>query len=402
MRIQDPELARARRAVTVVFGLHGAGAGTFFTRIPWLRDHLGLSPAMLGLALVFPALGAVLALPLTSRIAHRLGGRAAVRATLLLCFAGLPLVALAPSLPLFCAALLVAGAAAGLSDALMNASGVAVEERLGRSIMSGLHGTWSAGALVASGLGALAARAGVDGRVHFGVAGVVLVVAGALACRRLLGSQPGAPAAAPPRFSLPPRSVLPIGAVAFCAIFAEGSSGGWSGIYLHDVAGASAGVAAASYTAFAATMAAARLAGDLVVRRFGPVATVRGSGVTAVAGGVLVVTARTALPAIAGFALLGIGIAVVVPLAFAAAGRADPAPDRAIAGMGAIMYAASLASPAAVGVLAGATSLPVSFGVVTALAAVLLVRAGVLAAGTSAAPAAARPGPPAAIHPDAA
>jgi MFS family permease len=384
MRTGVPQLRPARRAVTTVFVLHGMGAGTFFTRIPWLRDHLGLGPAALGVGLVFPAVGACLALPLTSGVAHRLGGRAAVRTLLVASFAILPLVALAPDLPLLCAAMFFAGAAAGMTDALMNASGVAVEERLGRSIMSGLHGAWSVGALVGSGVGALAAHGNIDGRVHFALAGAVLAVAGILACRRLLGSTPGAPAAAPPRFTLPPRSVLPIGLVAFCAIFAEGSSGGWSGIYLHDVAGASAGVAAVSYTAFAATMAVSRLSGDLVVRRFGPVATVRGSGAVAVLGGVLVVTARSAAPAIAGFALLGIGIAVVVPLAFAAAGHGDDAPDRAIAGMGAIMYAASLIAPAAVGLLAGATSLPVSFAVVTALAAVLLVQAGAMATGAPA------------------
>lgn len=381
---QVPELRSARRAVTVVFALHGAAVGTFFTRIPALRDHLGLGPTALGIALIFPALGACLMLPVTSRVAHRLGSRAAVRATLLLWFAGLPLAALAPDLPLFCAALFLGGAAAGMSDALMNAAGIAVEERLGRSIMSGLHGAWSVGALLASAVGALAAHANVDGRIHFAVAGGVLVVAGALACRRLLGVTAGVPAAAPPRFALPPRSLLPIGLVGFCAIFAEGSSGGWSGIYLRDVAGASPGIAAASYTAFAATMAATRLGGDLAVRRLGPANTVRAGGAVAVLGGLLVVAARSPGPAIAGFALLGVGIAVVVPLAFAAAGRSGPTPDRAIAGMGSIIYAASLAAPAVVGLLAGATSLPVSFGVVTALAAVLLVRAGALAVGAPA------------------
>jgi MFS family permease len=379
MNDREIGIRQARRAVAVVFALHGAAAGSFFTRVPWIRDHAGLSPGTLGLALVFPALGACATMPLTSRIRHRLGGRAAVTLLLTLFVAVLGLPALAPNLPLICAALLVGGATAGMSDVLMNASGVQVEERLGRSIMSSLHGAWSVGALVASGVGALAAHADIDARLHFGAVSVVLVVAALLTCRRLLDARPGPRAAAPARFALPGRAILPIGLVGFSAIFAEGASGDWSGVYLRDVAGGSAGVAAVSYTAFAATMAATRLSGDALVRRLGVAGTVRWASALSLLGGVLVVLARSPVPAIAGFALIGVGIAVVVPLAFAAAGHSDPDSNRAIAGMATITYTASLVAPAVIGLLADVTSLPVSFAVVTALAAIPLLRADVLA-----------------------
>jgi sugar phosphate permease len=219
---------------------------------------------------------------------------------------------------------------------------------------------------------------------------VVLVLAGLLTCRRLLDSRPGPQTAAPARFALPTRAVLPIGLVGFSAIFVEGASSDWSGVYLRDVAGASAGLAAASYTAFAATMAATRLSGDLLIRRLGPTHTVRWAGALSLLGGLFVVLARSPAPAITGFALIGIGIAVVVPLAFSAAARSDPIPNRAIAGMATITYTASLVAPAVVGLLADATSLSVSFAAVTALTAIPLLRAGTLAA---AAPAHSSPSP---------
>jgi MFS family permease len=157
----------------------------------------------------------------------------------------------------------------------------------------------------------------------------------------------------------------------------------WSAVYLRDVAGASPGVAAASYTAFACTMAVSRLVGDLVVRRFGPVRTVRAGGLLATVGGVLVATAFTRVTAIAGFALIGVGIAVVVPLCFAAAGRSGPNPSQAIAGVATVTYASGLVAPAAIGAIAEASSLQTSFGLVTVLAAGLAVGAGVLrSAGT--------------------
>jgi fucose permease len=371
---------RARRAVATVFALHGAVTGTFATRIPWIKDHLHLSAGELGLALVAPAIGSFLAMPLAGRVVHARGHKSAIRLLLSLWCAALALPALAPNLPVFALSLLLFGACAGTADVAMNAQGVEVERRYGRSIMSGLHGMWSFGALAASGVGVLAAGEDWDARIHLGAMAAVLLGLGLLACRDLLDVRSEPEEVAPPRFALPPRSALAIGLVGFCAVFAEGASGDWSAVYLRGTAHSSAAVAAASYTAFAATMAASRLTGDLAVRRLGPVLTVRLGGIVALAGGLLIVFARTPVPAIAGFALLGIGIAVVVPLCFAAAGHSGENPSRAIAGVATVTYTSGLVAPATVGTIAQATgSLPVSFAVVTVLTAGLIAGAGVLA-----------------------
>jgi len=378
---QVSEIRRARRAVALVFAIHGAIAGGLFTRIPWISDHLGLTPATLGIALVFPAIGACTTMPIAGRILYRFGGRAAVRALLVSwCVCG-ALPALAPSLPTLCAAFFLGGAAAGMTDVVMNANGVQVQERVGHSIMSGLHGMWSVGTLLASAVGAFAAHEGVDARAHLGAVSALLVIVSALVCRHLLDTRPDPLAQPPPRFALPPRALLPIALVGFCAIFAEAASGDWSGVYLRHVAGASAGVAAASYTAFACTMAAVRLSGDLVIRRLGPVLTVRLGGALAVTGGLVIVWARSPVPAIAGFALVGVGIAAVVPLAFSAAGNSSASAGRGIAGMATVIYAASLIGPGVIGTLGSATSLSVSFGLITALVAVLVFGAGALRPG---------------------
>ncbi|MFC1415792.1 MFS transporter [Streptacidiphilus cavernicola] len=376
----EQNVRRARRAVATVFALHGAVAGTFATRIPWIKDHLHLSTGELGLALVAPAIGSFLAMPLAGRVVHARGHKAAVRLLLTLWCASLALPALAPNLPVFALSLLLFGASAGMADVAMNAQGVEVERRYGRSIMSGLHGMWSVGGLLASGIGVLAAALGWDARIHLGAMAALLVGLGLLACRGLLDVRPEPEEAAPPRFTLPPRSALAIGLVGFCAVFAEGASGDWSGVYLHGTAHSSAALAAASYTAFAATMALSRLTGDMAVRRLGPVLTVRLGGIVALVGGLLIVPARTPAPAIAGFALLGIGIAVVVPLCFAAAGHSGENPSRAIAGVATVTYTSGLVAPATVGTIAQATgSLSVSFAVVTVLTAGLIAGAGVLA-----------------------
>ncbi|MFE5502177.1 MFS transporter [Amycolatopsis japonica] len=369
---------QARFAIAAVFAVHGAVTGSFATRIPWIQEHAGISAGQLGLALAFPAIGASLTMPLAARIGHRLGGRLGLRLLLAYWTLALILPSLAGNLFTLCLALFVMGTAAGTSDVLMNALGVDVEEKMGKSVMSGLHGMWTTGALVGSAAGTLAAHAGLDARIHFVIASAVLTVAGALLCQGVFDVRSAPDEHPPPRFALPPKSAVIIGAVAFCAVFAEGASLDWSAVYLRDVLGTSPGIAAASTTAFTCTMAVARLSGDALVRRFGSVKTVRAGGVFATAGGLLVVFAVHPVMAMAGFALIGLGVSVVVPLAFAAAGRSGPTPSQSIAGVATITYSSGLVAPSLIGGIADLTSLTISFAVVTLLALGLVAGAGVL------------------------
>jgi MFS family permease len=375
--VQPAEVRSARVAVSAVFAIHGAVYGTFATRVPWIADRLHAGPGALGLALIAPAVGAVATMPLAARVSHRFRSRPTVRALLIAWCLVLILPALAPNLGLLIAALLLYGAVSGMADVAMNAQGVVVEQRYGRSIMSGLHGLWSAGGLVASGVGALAAAAGIDARIHFTVVALVLAAGAWFASGRLLdGRLPGDQG---PVFALPSAAVLRIGLLGFCAVFAEGGAGDWSAVYLKNVTGANPGAAATAFTAFAFAMAGGRLAGDRVVRRLGAVTSVRLCGCVATLGALLVLLARVPAAAIAGFGLIGLGVSIVVPLAFAAAGAIGrPNPAQAIASVATIAYGSGLAAPGAIGGIASLSSLSASFGVVTVLLAVMTLGAGVL------------------------
>ncbi|WP_405579027.1 MFS transporter [Streptomyces sp. NBC_01190] len=382
---------RAHLTIATAFAVHGAVNGTFATRIPWIKDHLHLSAGQLGLALVCPALGSSLLMPLAGRLMHRYGSRAALRLLLCLWCLVLPLPALAPGLPWLCLALLVFGASAGMTDVVMNALGVAVEEEKGKSIMSGLHGMWSLGTLVGAGIGVPATHVDLDARIHLAAMSALLVVVALLICANAPDVRPSADEEAPPRFALPPRAALVIGVVGFCGTFAEGGSSDWCAVYLRDVTHASPALAALAYTGFSAAMVTTRLLGDLAVRRLGPVTTLRAGGVVATLGGTLVVLSHGPVTAIGGFALLGVGVSTVVPLCFGAAGRSGPVPSQAIAGVATVTYTSGLIAPAAIGAIAGASSLTVSFALVTVLAVGLVLGAGVVRA-----PAKPGPGPSAA------
>ncbi|WUH96626.1 MFS transporter [Spirillospora sp. NBC_00431] len=351
-------------------------SGTFASRVPWLREHDHLDEGSLGLALFALAVGGLAAPLLGRRAVRRLSGPRGT-ACLLIGFAcSLSLPALATGMFLLCAGCAVYGAAGALSDVAINAQGVAAEKRLGGSVMSGFHGAWSVGALAGSGGGAIAAAGDLDARVHFAVTAVIVIP---LAMATISGFlERSAEGNSGRRISLPSRPILLIGLVGFCAMFAEGGVAGWCAVFQTTVAGADAGSAAVTYSAFAIAMAVGRLAGDRAVRILGRVGTVRAGGVLGTAGCLLVVTGGSALVCGIGFCLVGLGVAVVVPLAFAAAGRAGPTPADGAAGLVTVTYAAGLAAPAAIGQIADHASLPTAFLLVTVLVAAIALGAGLL------------------------
>ncbi len=374
----SPDVRRARRATAVVFAAHGGVTGSLAARVPWVASHVGVDVGHLGLALLMPGVGALLAMPFSGRLAHRYAFPPLVAATIAAFCASLVLPALPTSLALLCVVLVLFGAVAGLADMAMNAHGALVEKEFGRSVMSSFHGFWSFGVLAGSAGSALASHAGLDTRVQFAVVALAFGTAGVATSRFLLDDPTGAESAAPPAFALPARPVLVIGLVGLCAIFGEQAGTDWSALFIRRELGGSASTAALAVSAFAATMAVVRVLGDTVIRRLGPVATVRASGVCATGGALAVVLAPSLALGLAGFALLGVGVALVVPLVFAAAGRVGPHPARSIAGVAGVAYGSGLVAPGIIGGIASASSLKTSFCVVAGLVAVTAVAAGVL------------------------
>jgi predicted MFS family arabinose efflux permease len=373
-----PAVRHARVATSVIFAVHGAVTGTFAARVPWLADHVGLGPGGLGIALLMPGVGALLAMPLSGRFVHRYDLRTLVRVLILLWCAALLLPALPTALAVLCITLVVYGAAAGLADVAMNAHAVLVEERYGRSVMSSFHGWWSVGGLAGSAVAAMAARAGIDARINFLATAIVLAAIAIAASTRLLPHRPEPELDAPPAFALPSRAILPIGLIGLCAVFAEAAGLDWSAVYVRDLLHHPASTAALTVSIFSISMAVARFAGDRVVHRFGPVNAVRLAGVCATAGALTVVLSGNVVLVVTGFGLLGAGIAIVVPLVFAAAGRIGDHPGRSLAGVAGIAYGSGLVAPGVIGGIAHLSSLAVSFILVVLLTATMTAGARVL------------------------
>jgi MFS family permease len=353
--------------------------GTWAARVPALQERAGVSTPALGIALAGLAAGALVAMPICGWRTARVGSRR----TTLVCATGLVIALPIPALATSAAGLVLGavalGAANGGIDVAMNAHGVEVERRLGRPILSSLHAYFSLGGLIGAGLSAVLAAAGVDVRVNFAAMALLMAVVALGAAPHLL---PAGADAAPPggRLALPPRALWPLGLIAFCCMLAEGAAADWSAVYLHGPLGAGAGVAALGFTAFSIAMAGTRLVGDRLTLRAGAVRIVRWGALLATFGlGAALLIAQPAA-GVAGFALLGAGVAIIVPSVFRAAGATrGVAAGTALAAVTTAGYSGFLVGPPLIGALAGATSLPAALTLVlvaTGIVAVLAPRVG--------------------------
>ena len=362
---------RARAATTLVFFLVGWVYAAWATRIPAIKDELGLSDGELGLAILGLEAGAIIGLPTGAALVARAGSRQALRIGFALYPATLVAVALAPGLAALAAALGLMAASSSVADVAMNAQGVELERRYERPILSGLHAGHPLG-LVAGGLaGTAAAAAGVPVGAHFSAAAAVGLVAG-LAATLVLVREPARDGQ--PAFVRPSGRLLLLGLIAFCAFLLDGAAYNWSAVHLRSERDASAAVAASAFTLLALTLAVGRLFGDRLVARFGRVRVVQGSGAVAAAGGLLAITAPTTAATLAGWALFGLGLAALAPTVLGAApGVSGASPAVAIAAVTTIGYLGSFTGPPAIGALAEISGLSIALGLLVAVSALMIV-----------------------------
>jgi predicted MFS family arabinose efflux permease len=248
----------------------------------------------------------------------------------------------------------------------MNVEGLAVERNAGKRIFNSLHAAFSFGALGGAVLGGIAAAAGLDPLPHLAIV-VVLGAAAAVVAARGLPPAEAEPPHEGPRFARPSRRLAALGAIAFCALLAEGAVFDWSGIYIRTETDAAIGLAPAGLAAFNLAMGFGRLTADRVAERVGSAALGRAGALVAAAGLGGALLLGNAAGAIAGFAVMGAGLAAVFPLAVRAAGYDPTISGPAVAAVSSLGYVGFLTGPPAIGGLAELLGLGGALGCVCAL-----------------------------------
>ncbi|MET9118950.1 MFS transporter [Streptomyces longwoodensis] len=353
-------LRRGRASLAFSFLAQGVAFALLVTRIPAVQDRYGVSDALLPVFLaavpVLAGVGSVTTEQLVKRVrpsAVLRWSQPVVLLALLGVGAGEGMAELAVSLAAF-------GLAVGALDASMNMLGVSLQRSYGRSIMLSFHAAYSLGGIVGASL------AWVGAHWHLALWVSYLPVAAVLLPAVLVGSrwyvdagpaQPGAEGSGGEGGALVFKLLLPLCLVMAFAYIGDSTVSNWSAKYLQDVLGSSEQLATVPYNVYMVTTLLGRAIGDFGVRRFGAVAVVRGGAVVAAAGFAVVAVAPGPWVGMLGFTLLGLGLCVLVPQTFAAAGRLFPgASDAAIARLNIFNYVGFLVGSPLVGALGDAWS----------------------------------------------
>jgi predicted MFS family arabinose efflux permease len=355
----------------------GVLAGAWGVHIASLKAQYGLGEAMLSLVLLAAASGALLSLFFAGRVIGRLGVRRAVLLAALIMAGMLALALHWPGLAWLLPAMLVFGASMSLYDVAINAEGTALESLSGRTVMSNLHGMFSVGGMTGAALTGALLRAGVAPGLQLAGIAVVIVLLVWLASRHMLdvhpkeeGEQPAA------HFAWPRGQLLLIGLLIFAGMTAEGVMYDWCVLYLKQELHMPQAQAALGYAAFSAAMALSRFGGDALRSRYPEQLLLRGGGALAAVAMAVLLLAGTPWVALIGYALVGAGLAPVVPMLFNAATRV-PGVSRAaaIASVSSIGYAGFMIGPPLIGSIAQAVSLTVAMSVVVLAAGLLAIGA---------------------------
>lgn len=357
-----------RVAVSAIFFLQGLCFASWASRIPTIQQQMGFSDTQLGLVLLALPVGLMLSLPLSGWLVARQGSRrVAIVGALLYSFTLLTLGIASNPLQLV-SCLVFFGLAANMLNIAINTQAVGVEALYSRSIMASFHGLWSLAGFVGAAVGTIMIGYGVSPLPHFGII-MGLIIAGVLvAGRHILPADANSASTDQPIFVLPDKSLLILGVIAFCCMICEGAMFDWSGVYFRKVVQAEKAWVGAGYTAFMSTMAAGRFVADRFTSHFGYARTLQFSGLLTASGLLLAVLMPQLWPSIVGFLLVGFGVSSVVPLVYGAAGRSTVmSPGVALAAVSTVGFLGFLIGPPLIGLVAGATSLRISFSIIAVM-----------------------------------
>ena len=354
-----PELKRARLGVTLAFVVNGFTAGTFVARIPDIKEILAISDGVLGLSLLFVSIGVFVGLGPAGRNSARYGSRPVILWGTLAIVISLPIVGWLPSLIFAWFGLFIFGFALATQDVAMNAHAVVIEQRAGRRLMSTFHAMFSVGTLFGGILGGIFSQLSVT-PLNQGYFLALLYLLVLIFIRSLI--LPASVDQHPVTKNKGERSPVIFwifGVFGLFAALSEGAAGDWGGVLARDAFAATPFVSTLPYIVYTLAMVIGRLSGDFLAHKFGA------SKIIA-AGGILSSVSLTlglivgGIPALMiSWFLLGIGLSVVIPLMFSAAGtlantkyQGIISPPQAIARVSGVSYFGFVIGPPVIGFLA--------------------------------------------------
>lgn len=346
-------MIKNRIAVNILFGVNGFLFANYTARLPDIQSVYGMDNGDIGVSLLIMAIGALIAMPFTGwLIVKNSSRRIASLAGLAFC-SMIPLIGAMPNDLFLNLLFLLMGLSTGIMDVSMNAQAIAVEKIYRRPITSSFHAVFSAGMMVGAGSGALFIYLNTDLLPHLVVVSILALTLVMWAVTHLVDDRNVGQQTSHSPFSLPKASLVGVGLIAFCCMLGEGAMANWSTIYMIDIANANASFAPLGLVAFSSAMMLARIFGDQVRNQLGDRKLLIGNSILAGVGLAILLLFPHPMVVLIGFFLVGLGLSVIVPIAYSTAGNMPDLPASVGIGMvTTIGYSGLLLGPPVIGFLA--------------------------------------------------
>ena len=360
-------LNHSRLAINLFFFINGFVHANLATRFPRIQELFHIDNGTLGLVLLATSLGALFAMPFTGWLIIRNGSR---RISILSIFSYCvfaPLVPLMPGLPGLFFIFFMMGVTAGMLDVSMNAQAVMVEQQMKKPIMTSFHALFSIGMVAGAGCGSLFIKLQTPLFIHL-AAITALSIAGALWARYHLVHDKPAEKQEGPAFRLPNAAMVSIGIIAFCCMLGEGAMADWTTNYMENISHAGKAFAPLGLSAFALAMTTGRIFGDSARSKFGDRKLMIACSIVSTVGLSLAMIFINPYASLIGFFIVGLGLSVIVPIAYSVAGNAtDLPPGVGLAMVTTVGYSGFLFGPPIIGFLADWQTLRIALGLVLIL-----------------------------------
>jgi MFS family permease len=354
-------------ALPVMFALFGVIMGSWAGRIPALAERVHVSHSALSMVLLCGGVGALLSFPVSSFLMGRFGARKSLLIAGLALLTVLVAIGMAPTVPRLMLAVLMLGITASTYDVAMNAAAAKREKQTGKSAMSMLHGLACGGGLAGATLGSLMAGLHIAPATHFLMVAVPLAIV-LVGAYQMLDIEDAAEQVEKKKFALPRGPMALLGLLGFLGSMSEGSIADWSGVFLREHFNVGAGMAPLALSCFSVMMLVSRMVGDKLKVRYGAQRLITSGAMLSAAGLFFAVLSPNAYFALGGFAIAGLGLSLLFPFVFSAAGAQGPV---ALAGVASMAYSGTLMGPPVIGAIAHHVGMQMAIGYVGALSLVI-------------------------------
>lgn len=341
-----------RLAVTIFYFCTGLIFSSWASRIPTIKNALGISEGELGGLLLVMPIGEVATLALVGKMVAMYGSKNVFRIGILGYVLLLLAIPFATSFWSLAAILTCFGICSNSCNIAINTQGVDVEKVYNRSIMSSFHGAWSLAGFVGALIGLILMNFGIDTLTHFLIIFVIILVLFFTQQKYLFDYEPS-PEDDKKGFVKPDKTLIQLGIIGFLGMATEGTMFDWSGVYFHEIVQAPEKWTTLGYAAFMITMASGRFVGDKFIERFGKRRVLQVSGVLMGTGLLISVFFPSLVICTMAFMLVGLGVACTVPTVYSVAGQHKTInPGVALAMVSSISFLGFLLGPPLIGYIA--------------------------------------------------